>query len=395
LKKILLLIFISFQAYAVDTASLVFSANANRVVLINTKLSGAGTGFYIAPNFILTNRHVVFSFNSKTQSWDSPQKINLKNGNKLTKYKYILCSKRVDLCIIAVDENTSIKTVSNVANRFFRPGEPVNIIGHPQGLGAAILSTGVVSSEISKVKGLDYNGKPIHYLGFITNAAVSQGSSGSPVFSKTGEVLGIAVATTIGAQNLNYIISSYEINLFIKQVSNKDEKEIFSVSKDFDEYMDAVTQDKLREFSLLAKSGPETTLLNPLKPETPKLDVTPSPPLTPAPAIVVTNETTVSTLNSKTIKNVLAERISEIKNCYRSENQSVLFNNKNRAELLIKFQVLPNGKVEEADIQAPEFRSENAINCIKKIVISTTFPLPEEKATRKVHQPLTLYKLNK
>jgi S1-C subfamily serine protease len=74
-------------------------------------------------------------------------------------------------------------------------GDEIYVIGNPQGL-EGTFSQGIVSS-IRKI-GTDT-------LLQIT-APISPGSSGGPVLDSKGEVIGVAVATFKGGQNLNFAI---------------------------------------------------------------------------------------------------------------------------------------------------------------------------------------------
>jgi S1-C subfamily serine protease len=86
-------------------------------------------------------------------------------------------------------------------------GEEVFVIGNPQGLEGTI-SQGIVSGirQAAEVTILQIT------------APISPGSSGGPVLDRAGKVIGIAVATFRGGQNLNFAIpSTYLTNLLAKQ----------------------------------------------------------------------------------------------------------------------------------------------------------------------------------
>ncbi|MBW1795634.1 MAG: serine protease [Deltaproteobacteria bacterium] len=76
-------------------------------------------------------------------------------------------------------------------------GEPVYVVGNPQGL-EGTFSQGIVSSirEVGTEKLLQIT------------APISPGSSGGPVLNSRGQVIGVAVATFKGGQNLNFAIPS-------------------------------------------------------------------------------------------------------------------------------------------------------------------------------------------
>ena len=75
-------------------------------------------------------------------------------------------------------------------------GDPLYVIGSPEGL-EQTLTEGILSGR--RVKG------GIEYLQL--SAAVSHGSSGSPVFNKYGEVVGMITSSLTDGQQLNFAIS--------------------------------------------------------------------------------------------------------------------------------------------------------------------------------------------
>src|SRR5262249_16479607 len=88
-------------------------------------------------------------------------------------------------------------------------GDQVFVIGNPLGL-EGTLSQGIVSA----LRKLDQNS-----LIQIT-APISSGSSGGPVLSIDGKVIGVAVATFVRGQNLNFAIpSSYLAKLMFAKRS--------------------------------------------------------------------------------------------------------------------------------------------------------------------------------
>lgn len=229
---ILLTLIISGQVSSAETAFDIFNNYSSSVVQIHTKLNTTGTGFFVTPRLLLTNRHVIRSYKAKIKKWDAPRVIVLKDGRQITKFNSIHCSVRVDVCAISVDPQTSIKVFSKLSLAPSIVGQDVYVLGHPQGLSNPIISSGIVSSENVLIPGQDHKGKDIVFKGFTTTAAVSPGSSGSPVLSKSGEILGIAVGILRGGQNLNVIIGSEELSLFAKQIAKHDAEAVFTIKTD-------------------------------------------------------------------------------------------------------------------------------------------------------------------
>lgn len=234
MKTFILLItfIISGQVSAAEVAFDIFNNYSASVVQIHSKLNATGTGFFVTPRLILTNRHVVRSFKKSLNKWDAPRVIVLKDGRQITKFNSIHCSVRVDVCAISVDPQNTIKTFSKLSTVPSVVGQDVYVLGHPQGISNPIISSGIVSSENVLIPGQDNKGKEIVFKGFTTTAAVSPGSSGSPVLNKSGEILGIAVGILRGGQNLNVIIGSEELSMFAKQIAKRDSEAVFTIKTD-------------------------------------------------------------------------------------------------------------------------------------------------------------------
>jgi S1-C subfamily serine protease len=227
-----LTLFITSELSASETAFDIFNNYSSSVVQIHTKLNATGTGFFVTPRLLLTNRHVIRSFKTKLNKWDSPRVIVLKDGRQITKFNSIYCSVRVDVCAISVSPLAGIKVFSKLSTTPSVVGQDVYVLGHPQGLSNPIISSGIVSSENVLIPGQDHKGKDILFKGFTTTAAVSPGSSGSPVLSKSGDILGIAVGILRGGQNLNVIIGSEELSMFAKQIAKRDTEAVFTIKTD-------------------------------------------------------------------------------------------------------------------------------------------------------------------
>lgn len=203
-----------------STAQVIFSKHAKNVAYIEGIHKNSGTGYFITSNIVLTNRHVVYGADKKRGLWNAPKLILTKDGRKITSYKKMICSKRIDVCAIYLGTDVhdyNIKTTS----RDVSAGEDVYIIGHPSGMPVPIISSGIATSEISSFPLLDIDSKAGVFEGFTTDAAVSPGSSGSPVISKDGEYIGMAVASIRDSQNLNFIISAKEIQNFLTLDQNE------------------------------------------------------------------------------------------------------------------------------------------------------------------------------
>ena len=85
-------------------------------------------------------------------------------------------------------------------------GEAVYVAGNPKKL-KGIFSEGAISGIRAEGVYLELDKKHVEGKIFQITAPISQGSSGGPVLGNRGEVIGIAIAGFLGAQNLNYVIA--------------------------------------------------------------------------------------------------------------------------------------------------------------------------------------------
>jgi hypothetical protein len=154
-----------------------------------------GSGFIIPKGYIVTNFHVVEGASSGF----------IKRAGDRTKYRItgiVEKNEAVDLVILAVDGMPE-EGVKLSDRKSIEVGETVFALGNPRGL-EGTFSQGIVSS----VRELD----DLSLLQI--TAPISPGSSGGPIADEKGEVVGVAVATFRGGQNLNFAIpAKYVKNL--------------------------------------------------------------------------------------------------------------------------------------------------------------------------------------
>jgi hypothetical protein len=135
---------------------------------------------------LLTNYHVVAHSKQAT--------VKLANGDAYDIVEVIAVDKRKDIAFLKIPA-VDLPFVKLGRSNSVEVGNTVYSIGSPLGL-QNTLSQGLVSG-IREMDG---------YRLFQISAPISHGSSGGPVFNMTGEVIGIAVLTIEGGQNLNFAI---------------------------------------------------------------------------------------------------------------------------------------------------------------------------------------------
>jgi uncharacterized protein (TIGR02145 family) len=204
MKKFLLcgyVFFISITSYA-QNAEAIYKKIVNSTVTIETE-DALGSGFFVAPNIIATNYHVIKG---------SVDAYCLTN-NSSTIYKiegYIAVDKSNDLVLLKVHNLNRPSLI--FANASVKPGQNIYVIGSPKGLPATI-SNGIISG-LRK-----FNSNDLIQI----TAPISPGSSGGPVMDIQGQLIGVSVSQLSEGQNLNFAIpSKYLKELIAKSSTTKD-----------------------------------------------------------------------------------------------------------------------------------------------------------------------------
>lgn len=219
------------------SAQEIFQENSPSTVTILTDNDQLGSGFFIRPDLIATNYHVIEGARRVIfKTMDSDKTYNIDG--------FVSVNKGNDLALLKTTEMVGVPLT--ISQRSIAEGEPVYVIGSPQGLSATI-SDGIISGKRNM---FDNN------LIQIT-APISPGSSGGPVFNHFGEVVGVAVLQSKRGQNLNFAIPSKEINLMIEFQANHSrpfasllsEGEISSSGRSSDINLEGPSQTELVEWT--------------------------------------------------------------------------------------------------------------------------------------------------
>lgn len=156
--------------------------------------SAIGSGFYFEDDLIATNAHVI-----QDASKVVLRTVGSDSSFEATEIAHV--SKGLDLALLRVPRRGVPVPVSSSAG--IEVGEKVVAIGNPRGLEGTV-SEGIVSA---------IRGREDFRMLQIT-APISPGSSGGPVFSDAGTVIGVATSTLLDAQNVNFAVpASYLRNL--------------------------------------------------------------------------------------------------------------------------------------------------------------------------------------
>ena len=143
------------------------------------RAEGVGSGFIVdASGLIVTSHHVVKGADSVT--------VTLQDGRRL-EARVAGIDPRTDLALIEVDAGESLPVVEFGDSDRTRVGDWVVAVGNPFGLGGTV-TAGIVSG-----RGRDIGSGPYDdYLQL--DAPINRGSSGGPLFDRSGRVVGVNTA---------------------------------------------------------------------------------------------------------------------------------------------------------------------------------------------------------
>ena len=152
---------------------------------------GTGSGFVVSGDGrVVTNHHVV---NDAERV-----EVSFQGGRKVRALGVLAFDADADLAILQLEKG-SYPTLA-LADVPAKQGDPVVVIGSPRGLSGTV-STGIVSAVRSEGAHLGADHRKNWTLQL--TAAVSPGSSGSPVMNEEGEVVAVTVGQAYG-QALNF-----------------------------------------------------------------------------------------------------------------------------------------------------------------------------------------------
>lgn len=153
------------------------------LVLVREAESGAvfqGTAFFVRPDGLaVTNYHVLAGADKGI--------MRLADGRELPITEWVDASERYDYAVFRVGEVNGRLPYLPIAPTTPRQAEEVYVIGNPSGL-TSTFTRGVVSALRPKNDGEESPSDALLQI----DAAISPGSSGSPVLNRQGQVVGLA-----------------------------------------------------------------------------------------------------------------------------------------------------------------------------------------------------------
>jgi S1-C subfamily serine protease len=170
----------------------------------------SGTGFFVAGGRIVTNHHVV----------DGAQRVvaRLEGGREVEILGALALDPDNDLALLQAAPGSYPALVVGRA-REVKVGQEIVVIGSPVGL-SGTLSSGIVSAirsggvEAGSEERLPGSGAWVLQI----TAPTSPGSSGSPVMTLDGEVIGVAVGMHRGGQALNFAVPGDAAKALVESV---------------------------------------------------------------------------------------------------------------------------------------------------------------------------------
>lgn len=173
------------------------------VVVVNNPKGALGTGFFVAPDLVLTNYHVI----------EGAQFIEMKLYNGLETFgKVVKTDVRLDLALIRVQ--TRGTPVNFYQGNTLDLGATVEAIGHPKGLTFTI-TRGIVSAVRKRPSIFGVGGKDVLFVQ--TDAAINPGNSGGPLFLGD-KAIGVNNNKMVaGSEGLGFSIHYSEVKEFLKE----------------------------------------------------------------------------------------------------------------------------------------------------------------------------------
>ncbi len=176
--------------------------------------STIGTGFVVSDKgIIVTNKHVVSQNGTYTV---------VVGENRKYEVKKIYRDPILDLALVQIDA-TDLKPLDLGDSSKLKVGQTVIAIGNALGKFTNTVTTGVVSGLGRKViVGDNFGGAQESLDNLIqTDAAINPGNSGGPLLNSVGQVIGVNVATTQGAQNIGFAIPINSVKAIVDEFVSK------------------------------------------------------------------------------------------------------------------------------------------------------------------------------
>ena len=176
---------------------------------------GGGSGFVVSTDgLIVTNRHVVADTEARYSV--------LMNDGKSYAVEVLARDPQLDIAILKITDDLLTEDLPALTfgdSETLRLGETVVAIGNALGEFRNSVSVGVVSGLARSIVAADDRGQTEQLDQVIqTDAAINPGNSGGPLLNLAGEVVGVNVATSRGADNIGFALPAHAVRSVVESV---------------------------------------------------------------------------------------------------------------------------------------------------------------------------------
>lgn len=190
-------------------------------------VKGSGTGFYVAKGRVVTNHHVVQDA--------AGVRAKLTDGRAVDVVGVLANDPERDLAILQLPADASEPAPLPLGDsEKLRQGDEVVVIGSPRGL-AGTLSVGIISALRGEgLEGEADDGHTTRSWAIQITAAISPGSSGSPIMTRDGQVVAVAVGILAGGANIGFGIPINEAKALLSKLGPDAKPQPFATEEESD-----------------------------------------------------------------------------------------------------------------------------------------------------------------
>lgn len=166
---------------------------------------GAGTGFFVREDgYIVTNNHVIDEVGVEYTA--------LLSSGEQKAAEVIYRDEINDLALLKIDGGGYPTVVLGDSSKL-QLGQTVAAIGNALGEYSNSVSVGIISGLNRTVEAYNSSTRRVERLSDViqTDAAINLGNSGGPLFNLSGEVVGVNVVTTLGANSIAFAVPSMKV----------------------------------------------------------------------------------------------------------------------------------------------------------------------------------------